>query len=118
MFKIFDLEEETINNKNFRKVIDTKTNQQLVLMSLKPLENIPPEIHKKHDQFIKIEKGVGKVIINGTSHPFKSGYGFIIPAGTEHEIINTSAKKYLKLYSIYSPPEHKPGRIDKIKPKN
>lgn len=118
MFQIFDIEKETKNNMNFRKVIDTKSNQQLVLMSLKPLEDISMEMHYDVDQFIKIEQGSGKVIIDGKEYEFSDGFGFIIPAGSCHQIINTSDKNYVKLYSVYSPPEHPSNRLDIEKPKD
>jgi len=118
MFQIFDIEKETKNNTNFRKVIDTKGNQQLVLMSLKPLEDISMEMHTDIDQFIKIEQGSGKVIVDGKEYDFSDGFGFIIPSGCCHKIINTSETDYVKLYSIYSPPEHSPDRLDIEKPKD
>ena len=110
-----NIEEETLKNKNFRKVLYTSENQQIVLMSLKPNEDIGNEIHKNIDQFIRIEKGNGKAIINNNNYKLINGSILIIPKGTEHNIINTGITD-LKLYSIYSPPEHKNHLINKLKP--
>ena len=111
-----NIEELTINNLNFRKVLYTGKNLQLVIMSLKPKENIPKEIHETHDQFIRIEFGECDVVTqNGKIH-LKKDHAVVIPAGTEHEIINTSSDKNLKLYTIYAPPEHEPGSTQKNKP--
>ena len=109
--------EMTINNNNYRKVISTTTHQQLVLMSLKPKEEIGEEVHHKVDQFIRIEKGTAVAIINNEKIILKKEHFIIIPAGTNHNIINIGRSE-LKLYSIYSPPNHKPGTIQKTKPKN
>jgi mannose-6-phosphate isomerase-like protein (cupin superfamily) len=111
----------TLKNDNYRKVIETGSHQQIVLMSLKPKEEIGMEIHKKVDQFIRIEKGMCLAIIGkGDSqkkYKLKDDYFIIIPAGTYHNIINIGTGK-LKLYSIYAPPNHKPNTINKNKPKN
>ncbi len=111
----------TIKNNNYRKVIETGTHQQIVLMSLKPKEEIGMEVHKKVDQFIRIEKGIGLAIIGKDKYQkkykLKDDYFIIIPAGTYHNIINIGTDK-LKLYSIYAPPNHKPKTINKNKPKN
>ena len=115
-----DLNSMTIENNNYRKVISTTSHQQLVLMSLKPKEEIGMEIHKKIDQFIRIEKGSAIAIIgkeNQKTYKLKKEHFIVIPAGTYHNIINTGRSE-LKLYSIYSPPDHKPGTIQKNKPKN
>ncbi len=115
-----NLNKMTIENNNYRKVINTTNHQQLVLMSLKPKEEIGMEIHKKVDQFIRIEKGSATAIIGKESqkmYKLKKEHFIVIPAGTYHNIINTG-RSDLKLYSIYSPHNHKPGTIQKIKPKN
>jgi mannose-6-phosphate isomerase-like protein (cupin superfamily) len=115
-----DIGKLTINNNNYRKVINTTKHQQLVLMSLKPKEEIGMEVHSKIDQFIKIEKGIAEAIIgkeDPKKYKLKKDYFITIPAGTYHTIINTGRGE-LKLYSIYSPHQHKPGTIQKIKPKN
>lgn len=112
--KIFyeNVEKNTLENKNYRYVVYTGKNQQFVYMSLKPNDDIHMEIHPNHDQFIRIEKGEGKAIVNGESFKLYDGIGIIIPAGAAHRIINSSDKNDLKLYSIYSPPEHPDARLD------
>lgn len=113
------LEKETIKNKNFRKVIYTAKYSQLVLMSLKPKEVIDLEIHKNHDQYLRIEKGKGIAYFGKQCRKqfsFKDGDMIIVPSNTWHKIKNTSTKKSLKLYTIYSPPEHPKGTIQKNKP--
>lgn len=112
-----DLNKMTIENNNYRKVINTTKHQQLVLMSLKPKEEIGMEIHKHVDQFIRIEKGTALAIVNDKKYKLKKEFFITIPAGLNHNIINIG-RSDLKLYSIYSPPNHKPGTIHKIKPKN
>ncbi len=105
-----DLEKETRKNSDFRHVLYTGKFSQLVLMNLKPGEDIGEEVHDTVDQFFRFEEGEGKVIIDGTEHIVKDGSGVIVPSGAKHNVINTSPKKNLKLYTIYSPPEH----IDKV----
>jgi mannose-6-phosphate isomerase-like protein (cupin superfamily) len=112
-----NIETETRNNTNFRKVLYTNTNQQLVLMCIKPNQDIGNEIHNDVDQFIRIEKGIGKAIINNNEYLLNDGSIVMIPRGLEHNIINTGNDD-LKLYSIYSPPEHKNYTINRIKPNN
>lgn len=101
-----NLEKLTEENINFRKVISTNGYSQLVLMNLKPMEEIGMETHDAVDQFFRIEEGVGKAVLNGTEYEFSAGFGVIIPAGTEHNIINTSETDELKVYTIYSPANH------------
>jgi len=105
------LEKETKQNSDFRRVLYTGKNSQLVLMNLKPKEEIGSEIHKDRDQFFRFEGGRGKVVIDGVKHRVKNGDGIIVPAGAEHNVINTSKKLDLKLYTIYSPPEHQDGVV-------
>ncbi len=112
-----DLNKMTLENNNYRKVVNTTKHQQLVLMSLKPKEEIGMEIHKKVDQFIRIEKGTALAIVNDKKYKLKKEFFITIPAGSNHNIINIG-RSDLKLYSIYSPPNHKPGTINKIKPEN
>lgn len=111
---VVDIETDTIDNSNFRKVLYTGENSQLVLMSLKPGEDIGKEVHKDVDQFFRIDAGSGEVIISGKTHKVKDGSAFIVPAGAEHNVINNGSKD-LKLYSIYSPPQHPDGTIHKTK---
>jgi len=101
-----DIEKDTLENDNFRKVLYTGKHSQLVLMTLKPDEDIGEEIHDV-DQFFRIEAGKGKVVINDKETTIKDGSAIVVPAGAKHNIINTSDKDPLKLYSIYSPPHHK-----------
>lgn len=110
-----DIEKETLANENFRKVLFTSEIMQLVVMSVKPNDDIGLETHDGA-QFIRIEGGEGKAIIGGRSFPIKDGTAFVIPKGTKHNVINTSKKEDLKLYAVYSPPEHEPHRTDKTKP--
>jgi len=110
-----NVEEETKKNDLYRKVVYTGK-QQFVYMSIEPNDGIHLETHPDHDQFIRIEEGKGVAIIDDKVHKLFDGIGIIIPAGCKHEIKNTSSKKKLKLYSIYSPPEHDKDRIDKTNP--
>jgi len=109
------IEQLTEGNTNFRQVLFTGTYCQLVVMSLLPNEEIGLEAHATVDQFFRIEEGVGKVVMNGEESAFKAGDAIIVPAGTNHNIINTSAEKPLKLYTLYSPPNHPDGTIHKTK---
>lgn len=112
---IENIEEITLANENFRKVVHTGQHSQLVLMSLLPKEAIGLEVHATTDQFLRIEKGDGKAILNGHDHVLKDGSVIIVPAGTKHNIVNTSADNPLKLYTVYSPAHHKDGTIHKTK---
>ncbi len=106
-----NIEKETIENDNFRKVLYTGKNSQLVLMSLRPKEDIGMEIHEENDQFFRFEKGEGKCIIDGNEYSLADGVAIIVPAGAEHNIINTSETEDLKMYTIYSPAHHKDGIV-------
>lgn len=108
---ITDIEKETRKNTDFRRVLYTGKHSQLVLMSLKPGEEIGEETHDTVDQFFRFEEGEGKVIIDGVEHHVKDGTAVIVPAGAKHNVINTSKKAKLKLYTIYSPPEHQDGVV-------
>lgn len=112
---IVDIEEKTLQNENFQEVLYTGQHSQLVLMSLLPNEEIGLEVHEIVDQFIRIESGEGKALLNGEEHTLTNGSAIVIPAGTEHNIINTSSDKKLKLYTIYSPAHHKDGTIHRTK---
>jgi mannose-6-phosphate isomerase-like protein (cupin superfamily) len=103
---VISLESETKKNGDFRRVLYTGKHSQLVLMSLKSGEEIGMETHSDVDQFFRFDDGEGKVIIDGVEHPVKNGTGVVVPAGAKHNVINTSKQKELKLYTIYSPPEH------------
>lgn len=102
-----NIEELTLENDNFRKVLYTGKHSQLVLMSLKPSEEIGMEVHDENDQFFRFEKGEGKVIIDGNEYDVKDGSAIVVPSGAQHNVINVSATAELKLYTIYSPAHHK-----------
>ncbi|HCY17953.1 MAG: hypothetical protein UR62_C0024G0008 [Candidatus Nomurabacteria bacterium GW2011_GWF2_35_12] len=110
-----NIEKETLENTNFRKVLYTGKHSQLVLMSLKPNEEIGMEIHADNDQFFRFEKGEGKCVIDGNFYELKDGSVIMVPAGAEHNIINTSSSEDLKLYTIYSPAHHKDGIVKTTK---
>jgi mannose-6-phosphate isomerase-like protein (cupin superfamily) len=110
------IEKDTEKNKNFRKVLFTGKHLQLVVMSLKGGEEIGNEIHKTVDQFFRIEEGEAKFVLNNTEeHVIGAGEAAVVPAGTWHNVINTSKTKPLKLYTVYTPPQHKDGTIHKTK---
>lgn len=109
-----NIEYDVKRNKNYRKVVRTSRTMQLVFMSLKIGEEIGMEIHRKTTQFIKVEKGSGLCIIGRKKYRIKAGTGIFIPEGKRHNIINTGNTE-LKLYSLYSPPEHKKGLVEKNK---
>ena len=112
---VTDIEEKTENNQNFRQVLFTAPHSQLVMMSLLPNEEIGTETHSDVDQFLRIEEGEGKAILDGQESALKNGSAVVVPAGVEHNIVNTSGEKPLKLYTIYSPAEHRDGTIHKTK---
>jgi mannose-6-phosphate isomerase-like protein (cupin superfamily) len=106
-----NIEKETSENTNFRKVLYTGKNSQLVLMSLKPKEEIGMEVHEENDQFFRFEKGEGKCIIDGNEYELKDGVAIVVPAGAQHNVINMSETEDLKMYTIYSPAHHKDGIV-------
>ena len=110
-----NIEKDTLKNKNFRKVLYTSKHSQLVVMSLKPKQEIGAEVHPDNDQFLRFEGGRGRVEIDGNKYPVKDGDAVIVPAGAKHNVINTSTSEELKLYTIYSPPHHKDGIVRKTK---
>ena len=111
-----NIEELTLNNSYFRQVMFTGSNCQLVVMCLKPGEEIGAEVHPQVDQFFRIEAGEAKIVVGeNEEHNVKDGDAIIIPAGTKHNVINTSEGEDLKLYTIYSPPNHPDGTIHKTK---
>ena len=111
---IQNIEEVTKENSNFRKVLYTAKHSQLVVMSLKPGEDIGTEVHDDIDQFIRIEQGKGKAILDGVETQIEDDFAIVVPAGTEHNFVNESDEE-MKLYTIYSPPEHKEGTIHPTK---
>ncbi|WKZ30654.1 MAG: cupin domain-containing protein [Candidatus Dojkabacteria bacterium] len=102
-----NIEELTLQNTNFRKVLYTSKHSQLVLMCLQPNEDIGEEIHNENDQFFRFEAGEGKVVIDGNEYIVKDGDAIVVPVGATHNVINTSSTEPLKLYTIYSPAHHK-----------
>jgi len=109
------IEKDTIANKDFRRVLYTGKHSQLVMMSLRAGEDIGMETHATVDQFFRFEKGRGVIIIDGASIDVKEGDAAIVPAGAQHNVVNTNKSEDLKLYTIYSPPEHKDGTIRRTK---
>ncbi|OQA37922.1 MAG: Cupin domain protein [Parcubacteria group bacterium ADurb.Bin316] len=110
-----NIEKLTLANTNFREVLYTGHHAQLVLMSLKPGEEIGPEVHEEIDQFFRFEAGQGKVLVDDNEYAVSDGSAVIVPAGAEHNVINTSTSEDLKLYTLYSPAEHKDGVIQATK---
>ncbi len=110
---VTNIEKDSLENDNFRKILYTGKNSQLVLMSLLPQEEIGEEIHDV-DQFLRVEKGSGVAVLNGVSHNITDGSIVLVPAGTKHNIVNTGTLP-MKLYSLYMPPHHKDGTIHKTK---
>jgi mannose-6-phosphate isomerase-like protein (cupin superfamily) len=104
-----NIDQATVDNNNFRKVLYTSKHSQLVLMSLKPKEEIGEETHPDNDQFFRIESGNGKCIIDGNEYVIKTGDAVVIPAGAKHNLINIDNAAELKMYTIYSPAHHKDG---------
>jgi len=110
-----NIKKACLDNKNFRKVIYTGSHLQVVIMSLRPGEDIEEEILPDNDQFFRFEKGIGKCIINDTEMEIKEGDVIVVPAGTKRNIRNVDLKNDLKLYSIYSPPFFRDGIIRETK---
>ena len=106
-----NIEKDTLANNNFRKVLYSGQHLQLVLMSLRPGEDIGEEIHHDTDQFFRFEGGTGKCVIDGNEYKVKDGDVVIVPAGAKHNVINTDAENELKMYTIYAPPHHKDGIV-------
>ena len=106
-----DIESMTRENNDFRKVLYTASHSQLVLMNLKPGEEIGLETHDENDQFFRFEAGEGTVLIDGNEYPVTDGTAVVVPAGARHNVINTSASLELKIYTIYSPAHHKDGIV-------
>ncbi len=108
---VINIEKETLENKDFRKVLYTSKHSQLVLMTLRPKEEIGMEVHLDNDQFFRFEKGQGKCIIDGNEYEVKDGTAVVVPAGSQHNVINISGAEELKMYTIYSPAHHKDGIV-------
>lgn len=112
---VVNIEKRSLENGYFREVLFTGPHSQLVVMSIAPGEDIGMETHDDVDQFIRVEAGKGKAILNGEEHDLQDGSAVVIPAGTEHDIVNSSKSEPLKLYTVYTPPEHPDGTIHKTK---
>lgn len=112
---VTNIEMDTLENEDFRRVLFTGPNTQLVLMTLAPGEDIGLETHDGHDQFLRIESGVGVVVLDGEKSDLVDGSSVVIPAGVEHNVINTSDDEPLRLYTLYSPPEHPDGTVHRTK---
>ena len=112
---VTNIERDTKSNNNFRQVIFTARHSQLVLMTLKPGEDIGLETHHEHDQFIRVEAGQGVVRLNGEERQLEDGSAVVIPAGVEHNVINRSDSEALRLYTLYTPPEHPDGTVHRTK---
>lgn len=111
---VANIEELSLENENFREVLYTDPRLQLVVMSLLPNEDIGSEVHEL-DQFIRVEEGEGKAVLDGEEFAIADGSAVIVPKGTMHNIINTSATEMMKLYTVYAPANHAPGTIHKTK---
>jgi mannose-6-phosphate isomerase-like protein (cupin superfamily) len=112
---VANIEQKTLENENFREVLFTARGLQLVVMSIAPGSEIGLETHDDVDQFIRVEAGQGKAVLGGQEHAVEDGSAVVIPAGTSHNIVNVSKTETLKLYSIYTPPEHPDGTVHKDK---
>lgn len=110
-----NIEDKVLHNPNFRHVLYTTPRSQLVIMTLQPGEEIGQEKHEDHDQFVRVEAGFGEAILDGELHMLEDGVALVIPAGTEHNIINTSPGEKMRLYTLYTPPEHPDGLINETK---
>ena len=110
-----NIERLTLRNNSFRQVLYTAPHSQLVLMALLPGEEIGLEVHPDNDQFFRVEKGQGTVVIDGQSQSIEDGFAVVVPAGAEHNIINRSDSEPLKLYTIYAPAHHPDGTVHHTK---
>lgn len=109
------IETSTLNNSFFRQVVFTGEHQQLVVMCLQKGEDIGEEVHEDTDQFFRIEEGEARIVVNGHEHVAGNGDAAIVPAGARHNVINNSSEKPVRLYTIYSPPHHPDGTVDRTK---
>ncbi len=109
------IEKKTLKNTNFREVVFTGKHAQLVVMCLKPNEDIGFEVHSTVDQFFRVEEGEAKFVLAGKEHRVPAGDAVVVPAGTRHNVINASPTLPLKLYTLYSPPNHPAGTVHETK---
>jgi mannose-6-phosphate isomerase-like protein (cupin superfamily) len=112
---VTNIERDTLENEDYRRVLFTGPNTQLVLMTLRPGEEIGLEEHGGHDQFIRVEAGTGYVELDGKRHDLEDGSAVVIPSGAKHNVVNTSPSEALRLYTLYSPPEHPDGTVQHTK---
>jgi mannose-6-phosphate isomerase-like protein (cupin superfamily) len=110
-----NIERRSLENENFREVLYTAPHSQLVVMALQPREEIGTEKHADKDQFIRVENGSGEAIIDGETHALSDGVAVVIPAGSVHNVVNTSDTDVMRLYTIYSPAEHPDGTVHRTK---
>lgn len=109
-----NIEQKTLENKDYRRVVFTGKNSQLVLMNIQPGDEIGTEIHETHDQFFRVEAGQAKFTVNGDVFTGEDGFAVVVPAGVEHNVVNSGTEE-LKLYTIYSPAEHQEGTVHQTK---
>lgn len=112
---ITNIERDTLENDDYRRVLFTGPNLQLVLMTLQPGDEIGLESHEGHDQFIRVESGEGEAILDGRKHKLEDGVSVVIPSGVQHNVVNTSKTQPLRLYTLYGPPEHPDGTVHRRK---
>lgn len=110
-----NIEKATLENTNFRKVVYTGQHAQVVLMCIEVGDEIGLETHPSTDQFLRVEKGIGKLTLDEKEYEISDGFAIVVPAGAKHNVVNISSDTPLKLYTIYSPPHHKDGTIHKTK---
>jgi mannose-6-phosphate isomerase-like protein (cupin superfamily) len=111
---VTDIEKDTFANEDFRRVLYTTKQSQLVVMHIEPGQEIGEEVHDV-DQFLRVEMGTGTAVLDGIEHTLSDGFSITVPAGARHNVINTSPEMPLKLYTVYSPPNHKDGCVHKTK---
>ena len=112
---VIDIEKKALENPHFREVLFTAPHLQLVVMTLQPGEEIGLETHDDGDEFFRVEAGEGEALLDGERHPLHDGSIVVIPAGVEHNISNTSASEPLRVYTIYTPPQHPDGTLHHTK---
>ena len=112
---VTNIEQDTLDNDDYRRVLYTGRHTQLVLMTIQPGGEIGKERHEGHDQFIRVEAGQGVVTLDGAEHRLSDGVAVVIPSGALHNVVNTSRDEPLRLYTLYSPPEHPDGTVHRTK---
>lgn len=111
---VTNIERDTVENEDYRRVLYTGSYTQLVLMTLQPGEEIGEEVHEGHDQFIRVEAGTGYAELDGARHDLEDGSAVVIPSGARHNVVNSGSEP-LRLYTLYSPPEHEDGTVHPTK---